>query len=243
LTLLACLSSAACFHNTALEAGATGSAGGSGNDGAAPGHDGAAGSSSLDGAEESVALSDGGSGPVALSDGGSGPDGNVFDPRPHKRIAFNAAGGRNESFAFNGNLGGLAGADAKCQAGADYERLGGTWIAWLSDSTTNALDRIASDGPWYTLDGHLAFAHKAELAGAARASIEIDQAGSVVAASSYWTGTRTGGTKGDATCRDWTSSNDADEGIWGNGRSADQWTETKHPAGCLGAVNLLCIEL
>ena len=46
------------------------------------------------------------------------------------------------SSSWNGNLGGLSGADAKCQQAANATGLGGTWVAWLSDSTHNAKDRI-----------------------------------------------------------------------------------------------------
>jgi hypothetical protein len=183
------------------------------------------------------------SGGAGTSGGQQGGSSDASDPRPHKRIAFNTAGGRDQPFSFNGDIGGLAGGDAKCQAGADYAQLGGAWIAWLSDSRTDAIDRVTSDGPWYTLDGHLAFAHKADLAGVSRAVIEVDQAGAIVAASSYWTGTRLGGTKDVANCKDWTSANDADEGVWGDGRNTAQWTSATHPAGCLGGINLLCLEL
>lgn len=175
--------------------------------------------------------------------GTSGTDADIVDPRPHKRIAFNAAANSSASPGYNGNLGGLEGADAKCQAGANYERLGGTWIAWLSDSDTDAIDRVAGDGPWYTLDGHLAFAHKVDLAGTPSAVIEVDQAGGIVATSSYWTGTKLGGTKDTANCNDWRSESDVDEGVWGNGRNVAQWTAASHTAGCLGAINLLCLEL
>ncbi len=46
------------------------------------------------------------------------------------------------SLKYNGNLGGLSGADAKCQARADAASLGGIWKAWLSDSTTDASARL-----------------------------------------------------------------------------------------------------
>lgn len=46
------------------------------------------------------------------------------------------------STKYDGNLGGIAGADAKCQARADAVSLGGTWKAIISDSTTNAYGRM-----------------------------------------------------------------------------------------------------
>src|SRR5579872_7181332 len=58
-----------------------------------------------------------------------------------------------------GNLGGLAGADAHCQALAEAEKAGDhTWRAYLSTMATktepavNARDRIGK-GPWYNAQG------------------------------------------------------------------------------------------
>lgn len=52
-----------------------------------------------------------------------------------------------------GSLGGLAGADARCQADADAAGLGGTYVAWLSTSTTNAIDRLGGARGWVRPDG------------------------------------------------------------------------------------------
>lgn len=58
------------------------------------------------------------------------------------------------SQVFNGNLGGLAGADAKCQQLATAAGLGGTYKAWLSDSTTDARDRLThATVPYRLVDG------------------------------------------------------------------------------------------
>jgi Protein of unknown function (DUF1554) len=58
------------------------------------------------------------------------------------------------SQGFNGNLGGLAGADTKCQALADTAGLGGTYKAWLSDSTTDARNRLTqATVPYRLVDG------------------------------------------------------------------------------------------
>lgn len=64
---------------------------------------------------------------------------------PYKRVFIT-------SNAYSGNLGGLDGADTKCQASADNAKLGGTWKAWLSDSTTSAASRLTHNtGPYKTL--------------------------------------------------------------------------------------------
>ena len=48
----------------------------------------------------------------------------------------------NSSTSYNGNLGGLTGADAKCQSRAAAAGLTGTYKAWLSSTTINAKDRL-----------------------------------------------------------------------------------------------------
>jgi hypothetical protein len=195
---------------------------GTGGSGATSGASGSSGGPALgDGAPTAV---DAGSAPI---DGGSG--------QHRKRLAFSRGGS-------NGNLGGLAGADRLCQRAAPS----GVWKAWLSDATTNAIDRIADVGPWYTMNGLLAFKDKAQLTQTPSAIIEFDQTGAQVAASSYWTGTRVGGTSADANCNDWTSAAENAVGVWGDGRQlrgAPTWTEASSPpASCNGAINLICIE-
>ena len=59
------------------------------------------------------------------------------------------------STTYKGNLGGLAGADAKCQTRANAASLGGTWKAWLSDSTTSAASRLTQSVSGYILLNNL----------------------------------------------------------------------------------------
>ena len=63
---------------------------------------------------------------------------------------------------FDGNLGGLAGADEKCQAAADASSIvpSGTYRAWLSDSTGSPSTRFQrSTGPYVLPDGTIIAAH------------------------------------------------------------------------------------
>jgi len=152
----------------------------------------------------------------------------------HLKIAFSRGG-------VNGNFGGHVAADDICQNGADS----GTWRAWVSDDSSNAIDRIRSDGPWYTMDGRLAFANKAQLAQTPFSVIEYDQGGHLVAASSYWTGTALGGHATTTNCNNWTTIADGVLGTWGDGRQlqgAATWTATSTPVTCAEAMNLLCIQ-
>src|SRR5262245_20777933 len=76
-------------------------------------------------------------------------------------VAFaqqNATPAANNSFFVTsanpkgGNLGGLAGADAVCQALARAVGSTKTWRAYLSTSTVDAKTRIGN-GPWYNFKG------------------------------------------------------------------------------------------
>jgi hypothetical protein len=58
------------------------------------------------------------------------------------------------SGAAGGDLGGLAGADAKCSTLAQAAGVPGLWRAYLSDASANARDRIGP-GPWHNAAGAL----------------------------------------------------------------------------------------
>jgi hypothetical protein len=103
---------------------------------------------------------------------------------------------------------GLEGGDGLCQTAAMTAGLGGTWKAYLSDSTTNAYDRIADVGPWTLVGGAILFANKAALKGAPAGPINRDETGKYIPDISAvtWTGTNVDGTKATNNCTDWTSS-------------------------------------
>jgi PKD repeat protein len=109
------------------------------------------------------------------------------------------------------NLGGLVGADAICQDSADLHAFGGTWTAWLSDSTIDARDRIP-DGRYELLDGTVIAEDKADLTdGRLNAPINLSDEGQIIDRP-IWTGTNADGTReGDDPedfCGDWTSPSD-----------------------------------
>jgi hypothetical protein len=120
-----------------------------------------------------------------------------------------------------GNLGGLAGADAHCQALAKKEGSGDhTWRAYLSAMATaaapavNARDRIGN-GPWYNALGDRIAMNVEQLHGGKNA-IDLENAvterGDPVTLEMHdiLTGSRPDGTAfpgtGDLTCANWTSS-------------------------------------
>ena len=124
-----------------------------------------------------------------------------------------------------GNMGSLSGADAKCNQASNI--LGGTWIAWLSDSNSDAKDRVQG-GPWYLVDGTTLVADdvNALLNDGPNVPIDVDENGDTIPSSvdRVWTGTDHLGKAQQDHCNDW-SANSA-EGTAGSATSATKpfWT-------------------
>jgi len=116
-----------------------------------------------------------------------------------------------------GGLGGLAGADAKCQSLATAAGLTGTFGAWLSDSTTGAADRLPHwPTPFVLADGTTTVASGWSQLVSSSLSHAIDMTETKGAptggsnGSGVWTGTTAQGTStGDDDCQDWTSTSAA----------------------------------
>ena len=145
------------------------------------------------------------------------------------------------SVPSTGNFGALAGADQFCQDRAVAENLSGTWMAWLSDDTTDARDRIP-DGEYRLLDNTLVATNKADLTdGELENPINLDETGGGGATSTVWTSTQPDGTTIDpgtggtySNCLNWTyggtSTGSCNPGVEECGATGlvsatdDQWT-------------------
>ena len=111
---------------------------------------------------------------------------------------------------FKSNMGGLAGADAKCQAEADGPASivpSGTYLAWLSDGTDSPDTRFTkSSHPYVRPDGAKIAENYTDLTdGSILNTISIDATGHAVGHNQFWTGTNADGTttKKNATCATW----------------------------------------
>ena len=156
-----------------------------------------------------------------------------------------------------GDFGGLAGADAHCQALAVAEGAGDhTWRAYLSTTATategavNARDRIGP-GPWYNAEGLLIAANveqlhtdqnriRKETAVTERFDI-VNGAGDTPNVHDILTGSRPDGTAfepgDDRTCGNWTSSDQGRAQVghhdrMGQGDSANSWNSAHASTGC-----------
>ncbi|MFK7894938.1 MAG: IPT/TIG domain-containing protein [Myxococcota bacterium] len=129
---------------------------------------------------------------------------NVADPAGG-RFVFVTAG------LYDGNLGGLAGADAICQAEADAESLPGTYLAWLSDSTSSPSTRFSQQGSFFRVDAEpIAFSWADLIDGTIEQPINLMPSGVVATGVvAVWTDTMDDGTAiqgGVNSCQNWTSS-------------------------------------
>jgi hypothetical protein len=148
---------------------------------------------------------------------------------------------------------GIESANRLCQTAAAALR--GSWIAWVSDSTSNVLDRIRDVGPWYRLDDVKVFDDKAALTGTPLVPIDVNESGGATGVELPWTGTFGQGIKdpGDLNinCADWTDDTDLslDGGTLGGlcgttgvqATVGDHWTSNSLST-CSSERNLFCFE-
>lgn len=110
------------------------------------------------------------------------------------------------SLSYSGDLGGLAGADTKCQTLADAAPLDGTWKAWLSSRSSNAATRLSRSSLSYRrIDSALIAANDASFFSTTHANpIDRDEHGSPLFSVEVWTGSGGSGV-GSGGRADWTS--------------------------------------
>jgi hypothetical protein len=140
------------------------------------------------------------------------------------------------SHVYTGDLGGLSGADAKCQALAVAASLSGTFKAWLSDSLASAATRLThSTGPYKLPDGTLVAKDWSQLTSGALVSyIEETETGGLPPPSN--TGcTCVGPDAGPASAAAWSDTDDTGKLI-DSALDCDNWTSTVSLSSNWGAV-------
>lgn len=158
------------------------------------------------------------------------------------------------SVTYNGNLGGLAGADAKCQTLANNANLGGTtWKAWLSSSTTSSVHRLFHLAGPYKLVGGWIIANdwndmitKKNTTYLRQPIIQDENGRFWPPVNFVWTATNTDGTTNSGhTCNNWTSSSSSSSGFFGwYSSSGSDWTNygPNIPDSCNNNFHLYCFE-
>ncbi len=159
----------------------------------------------------------------------------------HRKVFVSSAG-------YPGSLGGLPGADAKCQTLAASAGLSGTYKAWLSDGSIGPHERFdtAFTGVYELVDGTLVAHGWSDLTdGALEHPIDANEMNDGMVDASPWSNTSTEGEPlGTSHCVNWTSSAGADKGAYGSTLTTNAaWTDGSNgTVPCNVGASLYCFE-
>jgi len=156
------------------------------------------------------------------------------------------------SAAYMGNLGGVSGADSKCQYLANEAKLDGTFRAWISSgsiSPAQSWSTPAIDLPYYLADGttkvaddwnHLFNANNYEL----HHAIDQNENGETVTeALRAWTNTNWNGNRASTDdCDGWSRSGSNWQGKYGYILDKDHYWSWKGAVNCDWEIRLYCIQ-
>lgn len=148
------------------------------------------------------------------------------------------------SQTFDGNLGGIAGADAKCMAAAaGAEALAGKMFrAWVSTASSSPASSFTSDGSFVTTDGSVigdTFNNLRE--GTLMAKIKTERGASL--STPVWSGTDENGyNEADADCGGWTTASATVEATRSNTDTIQWYWAASEMATCDLQASLYCFE-
>jgi hypothetical protein len=145
---------------------------------------------------------------------------------------------------------GIAAGDAICRSLAATAHLPApdSFFAWLSDSTTDAGDRLTlTTTPFLRVDHFPVAVSKASLLCDGNAySVHVDETGAYLADhTTVWTGTTAagGGAGGGAQCVDWSISAGGADGLAGRASKAHDGEWTEHlPDSCMSPNRFYCFS-
>lgn len=152
---------------------------------------------------------------------------------------------------FYPDFGGALQADAICQAAATAASRTGTFKALVSDSSSNAFDRIPNpyNRPWYlyTTTAAKIAENKMDLFdGSILQAINADEFGAYISATKFtWTGTKTDGTVNTGfTCQNWTTKDkDKGKGTRGATDKIDAKWVNQPDGSCNNNYRLYCFQI
>jgi len=154
------------------------------------------------------------------------------------------------STAYTGNLGGVAGADAKCNARAAAAGLPGTYKAWIADGLGNspALKWTHYNSPYVRVDGAVIANNWVDLTdGTLQNPLNLDEYGAVKGypINFAWTNTNNNGTprstNANGTCVNWTNGTASYGSTVGSGQyTTNGWWVWDHSPGCDQTASLYC---
>jgi hypothetical protein len=159
-------------------------------------------------------------------------------PVPRRRVMFVT------SQQFDGNLGGVEGADAKCQAAADAvpSLAGKTFRAWISVAQgSEPASTFTSDGMFVRVDGKVVADSFSDLRDTVLSSTLLDENGDAPPALT-WTATDENGMFYGPDCSGWTDSSPGENGIHGDTSLAQWYWSAYDYATCDTPAALYCVE-
>jgi hypothetical protein len=170
------------------------------------------------------------------SSSSSSSSGSLPSASDHKRVFVT-------STTYAGALGSVRAADAQCQSAATAAGLKGVFRAWLSDSTSNAYDRITDVGPWYTTGDAVAFAAKSDLRGVPAAELLDESAGYPdPAAIGAWSGSNSDGVATSNDCDGWTNAGGDIHATIGTALTDKTWGGGSVLLACNAKAPLICFQ-
>lgn len=156
------------------------------------------------------------------------------------------------STKVSGNLGGVTGADATCQAAAVSAGLSGTYRAWLSDPVNSPTTRfIRSTGPYRLVNGTVIADSWSDLTDGTplRAAINVTETGGAHSGDNAgWSNTGADGNPlppgatGEGNCVNWTSASNAIQGGMGSTSIPALWPNLGVTFACVNLLSLFCFQ-
>lgn len=150
------------------------------------------------------------------------------------------------STTYTGSMGGLAGADSNCQARATAGGLAGTYRAWLSSTTSNAITRLGTASGWVRPDGKPFTNSKTDLLnGKIDYALVLDENGADANGKTVRTATNpgTGMWNGSGSCLDWTDATAANSTTTGNNSNGTFAWSSNGSGSCSGALPIYCFGI
>ncbi len=145
------------------------------------------------------------------------------------------------STTTDGAFGGLAGGDAICAARASAAGLTGTFIAYLSSSTTDAPSRLSTSRGWVRTDGApFADAPSSFITGELEFPARLDESGTDLGDPLVYTGTNWGVKTLDL-CADWSTADNMQDGSVNESKFAFDMLGSRRRS-CGNQAHLLCVE-
>lgn len=164
------------------------------------------------------------------------------------------------STSYTGDLGGLSGADAKCQTQANAAGLGGTWKAILSSTTVDARTRLGvRKKPIFDIWGRLIWnplspapqvangnSTGTDFYQSVNSTVNVTELGTTMSVYT-WVGTNGDGLKISTSatnhfCNNWVSANSTHSAYMGYSELRNGGWIAHTASGCQYARNLYCLE-